>query len=309
MRPTVLINGLLCAKEKMRNFSDFEKKIILRMIDLDEKSGSLNVLGNIYDLFSKELSLPDYCYVDVKSETDVKIQVKDSVLNSESLDLNSIDDTVSKMMLTVVMLFEHLEDESLAYFIGDLNFSRVGTIYSGENYTPCDFLENESKALIYKYTRKKIFISESLKVLAINGFKSEEVIRHELSQSAIKKQLTYTQIALALTFVGLLVSVFLPMFSVSDINIKNTTLNTTLDKSTLDAISRDSNVILTQVKDTKNRIEAESKKNNQQDEAIMEMSEINEAIAEKIKALTNRFSKLQEAHNKSMQPTAKASAD
>ncbi|WP_100218338.1 hypothetical protein [Pseudoalteromonas distincta] len=237
-------------KEKMRNFSDFEKKIILRMIDLDEKSRSLNVLGNIYGSFSKELSLPDYCYVDVKSESDVKIQVKNSVLNSGSLDLNYFDDTVSKMMLTVVMLFEHLEDESLAYFIGDLDFCSVGTVCSDEEYTPCDFLENESKALIYKYTRKKIFISESLKVLAKNEFKSEEVIRHESSQAAIKKQLAYTQIALGLTFVGLLVSVFLPMFSVSDINIKNTKLNTALDNSTLDAISRDSNVILAQIKDT-----------------------------------------------------------
>ena len=40
------------------------------------------------------------------------------------------------------------------------------------------------------------------------------------------------------------------MFSVSDINIKNTKLNTALDNSTLDAISRDSNVILAQIKDT-----------------------------------------------------------
>ena len=293
----------------MRDFSEFEKKIILRMIDLDEKSGALNVLGNIYDLFSKELSLPDYCYVDVKSESCVKIQVKDSVLNSGSLDLNSFDDTVSKMMLTTVMLFEYLEDESLAYFIGDLSFSSVGTICSDEKYTPCDFLENESKALIYKYTRKKIFISESLKVLARNEFKSEEVIRHESSQAAIKKQLAYTQVALVLTFAGLLISVFLPMFLVSDINIKNTKLNTAIDNSTLDAIRHDSNVILTQVKDTQSLIEAERKKNNQQDEKIMEITETNEAIAVKIKTLSNTLSKLQEANNKSMQPTAKAPAD
>jgi len=41
-----------------------------------KKSGSLNVIGNIFDSFSKELGLPDYCYIKVKSETDVSIQIK-----------------------------------------------------------------------------------------------------------------------------------------------------------------------------------------------------------------------------------------
>ncbi len=53
----------LCAGKIMRTFSEFEKKIIEHMIVLDEKSGSLNVIGNIFDSFSKELGLPDYCYI------------------------------------------------------------------------------------------------------------------------------------------------------------------------------------------------------------------------------------------------------
>jgi len=93
----------------MRTFSEFEKKIIERMIVLDEKSGSLNVLGNIFDSFSKELSLPEYCYIKVKSQTDVSIQIKKDVI--ENIDPNTLrvlDDELSKFLLTTVKLFDYL---------------------------------------------------------------------------------------------------------------------------------------------------------------------------------------------------------
>ncbi|GGO80433.1 hypothetical protein GCM10011348_17080 [Marinobacterium nitratireducens] len=296
-------------KKMMRNFSKLEKQIILRMIELDGISGPLNVLSNIYHSFPQELNIPNYCYIDVKSESDVTLKLKSDLFNSGSIDLNSIDEKISKMMLSAVMLFEHLESEGLAYFVGDIGISSIGEICSDEQYITFDSLEKEIKILIYKYTRKRIFVTESLKVLSESGSKSEEVIRHEIAQASTKKQLKYTQFALAFTFLGLLVSIFLPMYSVSDINIKNTPIKMSLDESRLNIIKNDLDELLTQIKETRDLIDIEKNKNNTMDEKIMETSKMTDFLVEKIDALNYRLSKIQSAHNKSIQPTANASAD
>lgn len=238
----------------MRAFSEFEKSIIKRMIELDENSGSLNVLGNVYDSFSKELSLPDYCYIRVVSEIDVTLQVKKKLIDKSSIDLKSFDDEVSKMLLTTVKLFEYLEEHGLAYYLGDLDFKSLGQVWSDVEYETCNFLEAESKALIYKFTRKKIYLTETLRDLVENNFKSEEEIRHEKNQESIKKQLKRTQIALILTFVGLLASIFLPMLSTTDINIKNSSIVTSLDVETLKSFRHNSELISEKIKSLEKEI-------------------------------------------------------
>ena len=103
----------------MRDFSDLEKQIVRRMIELDDKVGSLNVLGNIIDSFYGDTHLPDHCYIELKSESDVSIQIRDEALAENDLDwIKEIDEDISKKLLTVVALFQYLEEERLAYFIG-----------------------------------------------------------------------------------------------------------------------------------------------------------------------------------------------
>ena len=102
------------------------------MIELDEKSGSLNVLGNIFDSFSEELSLPDYCYIKVESKSDVSIQIKKGVI--DNIDLRVLDDKLSKFLLTTVKLLEYLENNGLAYFLGDLNCESLGQVWSDTEY-------------------------------------------------------------------------------------------------------------------------------------------------------------------------------
>ena len=232
----------------MRAFSKFEKSIIKRMIELDEKSRSLNVLGNIYNSFSKELSLPDFFYISVISEINVTIQVKKDMINKGKIDLGSFDNEVSKMLLTTVKLFEYLEAHGLAYYIGDLDNKSLGQVWTDEEYETCNFLEAESKALIYKFTRKKIYLTETLRDLVENEFKSEEEIRHEQNQASTTKQLKHTQIALALTFIGLLASILLPMISTIDINIKNSSVKTSLDVKTLESFRHNFEFISEKVK-------------------------------------------------------------
>jgi len=213
----VRVSAALCARKIMRTFSKIEQTIIARMIELDEKSGSLNVLGNVFDSFSNELRLPDYCYIKVASETDVSIQIKKEVI--EKIDpstLRVIDDELSKFLITTVKLFEYLENNGLAYFLGDLNVESLGQVWADTEYVTCEFLEEESKSLIYKYIRKKIYVTEELKELAHNDFKSKEDIKWN-------RELFYTRAALAVTFLGLMASILVPVFSTSKIEIKNPT--------------------------------------------------------------------------------------
>jgi len=201
----------------MRIFSEFEKKIIERMIELDEKSGSLNVLGNIFDSFSEELSLPDYCYIKVKSETDASIQIKKDIIDQiDPNTLRVLDDELSKFLLTTVKLFEYLENNGLAYFLGNLELESLGQVWANTEYVSCEFLEEESKTLLNKYTKKKIYVTEELRELVRNKFKPQERIRWE-------RELFHTRVAVLITFLGLLASILVPLLSTSIVEIKNQT--------------------------------------------------------------------------------------
>ena len=216
----------------MRAFSDFEKKIIKCMIELDN-SETLNVLGNLVHRDRDELSLFEvFDYVTVKSESDVVIHFrnkeKDGVENAFSL-IKSVR-IVTEKLLVMVMLFEYLQEERLAFFQGKTDGNSLGFGDPGVEYSEYSDLNPEIKALIYKYTKKKFFLTETLRVLARNHFKSEEELRHEEIQSSTKKQheeiqastqeqLVFTRWALGVSSVGLLLSIFIPLYSTTTVTI------------------------------------------------------------------------------------------
>jgi len=199
------------------------------MIELEDEVGSLNVLGNILDSFYGKTHLPDHCFIELKNERDVSIQVRDHALNQNGLDwIREIDEDISKKLLTVVALFQYLEDEKLAYFVGDLDFNSLGEVWSDTKYIRCEFLDDDLKPLIFKYSRKKIFVSETLRILEENGFKTDEELRHEEEVSSMKKQLGLTQVALGITFLGLLILIFIPILVTSSVEIEKSDLPSAL---------------------------------------------------------------------------------
>ena len=216
----------------MRVFSSFEKQLLNKMIELD-KSNSLNVLGNLLDTFYGESHLPEHCHIKLISETEVDIYVKTDELNQGNIDLKNVVYDVSKKLLGVIALFEYLEKHKLAYFMGENDFKSLGTVYASENYTACDFLDDEVKPQIYKYSRKRIFVSETLKVLVENSFRTDEEIRHDEEISTISKQLKFTQFALVATVVGLVISILVPILVTSAIDIKNDIIVTELHENTI----------------------------------------------------------------------------
>ncbi len=220
----------------MRAFSELEKQLIHRMIELDDKAGSLNCLNNIINHFYGKSHLPDYCYIELKAENNVSIHIKTDVLNKSDADwLNAVDKDISKKLLSIVALFKYLETQTLAYFVGGLESNSLGTKWDETDYTKCNFLDTDLKPVIFEYARKKIFVSETLRVFVNNGFKTDEEIRQEKEILTIAKQLKYTRIALVITFIGLISSILVPNLVVSNINIKNDRIITELNPKTIGA--------------------------------------------------------------------------
>lgn len=208
----------------MRAFSSFEQKIINKLIELDGKKGSLVNLANVIDLLYSD-GIPDYYFIQVNSSNDVVLQIKDTEIACDGLrKMQDAEDNVSKVVIPTVLLFEHLEANGFAHFTGNLNFSSIGDESSDEKYTRCDFLDDEIKKLIYKYTKKRIYLTESLRVFVNNGFKTEDDLRHERELDATKSQLIVTRLALLVTFLGLLASILVPIFSTSAVRIVNETV-------------------------------------------------------------------------------------
>lgn len=270
----------------MRAFSDLEKTLVRKMIELEDKSGSLNVLGNIIDSFYGDTHLPEHCYIELKSESEVSIQVRNQALEQNGVDwIRGIDHDISKKLLTVVALFQYLEDEKLAYFVGDLDLKSLGEVWADTEYTGCEFLDDDLKPLIFKYSRKKIFVSETLRLLEAIGFKTDEELRHEAEVASMGEQLKFTRWALGVTILGLIASVMIPILTTSSVKVKN--IEIANSQPALAAI------------------ENQLQRMNDMDSsrgAVIER--IESAVLSLQESIDRASSILSESHNKKMQPTA-----
>jgi hypothetical protein len=304
----------------MRAFSDLEKQLIHRMIELDDKSGSLNVLGNILDSFYGKSHLPDHCYVELKSPKDVSIQVRDDALNENGLDwIRDVDSEISKKLLIVVALFEYLEAQKLVYFVGDLDLNSLGEVWADTKYTRCEFLDDDLKPLIYKYSRRKIFVLETLRVFVNNDFKTDEEIRHNKEVLSISEQLKFTRIALGMTIAGLIISIMVPILVTSAIDIKNDLIVTELNEKTIletrssitqgiapltaELIRTQAKLaeVSTSIKQASNDNSLNMKESSQS--MSVKLDELSKSITESGKSIEESLVK---SHNKKIQPTAKS---
>ncbi len=239
-----------------RLFSDFEKKLMENIIELDE-AGSLNVLGNILEKHYGQSYIPDNCYVDIQSETDVSIQL----LEKDAQNPDAIKNTnvyVPKMLLNTMLLFEYLDKENLVYFMGDLELNSIGMKIEDADikYIKCDFFDDELKKLIYKYARKKIFVLESLRVLIQNNFKTDQEIRSKKKPFSKKLKPYFPWVAL---FFSVSVPLIIAYSVTSTIDIKNSPLITELNENSINktstAIKQGFTPIVDEIKGTQKELE------------------------------------------------------
>jgi len=204
-------------------FSELEKKIINSLLSLDERDG-LNVLGNIITEY-----LPSDYYIQINSESDAKIML---LSEAESrIDLSLLDSNLYKLLLTIFSLFEHLKSERYIHFAGKYDASNLGIVCADEQYIACEFIDEDLQKPLHEYATHKFFITETFRQFVADGYKTKNEIKGS-------EELWYTRVALGVTFVGLIASIFIPLLSTTEINLKNEVLQISSKKATNQYIDR-----------------------------------------------------------------------
>jgi len=218
----------------MTYFNIYEKKLIKDIIRLESEKKANN-LENLFDPLGEKPYLPKSCYIQIDSPENIYLQIDNDLINNSGIEaIRELEFQINRQILTIVSLLEYLEKNRLAFFIGDLDTKMLGNNSkgSGNEYTPSlNFIEKENKILLYKYARKRIFVSESLIVLVRDNFLSKEELRHREIQKSTYKQLKYTLRALWVTVIGLLFSIFSHYFNIGKTEIMNKPLGVTLNDS------------------------------------------------------------------------------
>ncbi len=200
-----------------KKFSKLEQEIVSSLLKLDSKKG-LNVLGNIITRY-----LPAECYIDISSESQISLMLRSQA--EDTVDLNKIESDLLEFLVTLFSLLEYLKSQRYIYFLGDYDFKSLGEKISRENYIPCGFIDDELKRPLYLYARGRFFVTETFKQFVANGYKTE-------SEKKYSKELFYTRAALGIALLGLLASIFVPLYSTTSIEIQNEVLNTSAEKGT-----------------------------------------------------------------------------
>jgi hypothetical protein len=184
----------------MKEFSDYEKKLLQELLRVDETPGGLTVLGNIIDL---EL-YPNY-FIELKSETKCPVRIAKTFLdevtkNYGSSGLNEMIKQLNNKLLFIVKLFQYLEREGQIYLTGEFPFETLGSKFDvSETPVGYELEDAETIKLIYHFSRRKIVPADSLKKFIKNDFKTDTEI-----QSAKEQTNTTTKLNLAL--IGILVT-------------------------------------------------------------------------------------------------------
>ena len=271
-----------------RSYSELDKKIINSLIDLDGRKG-LNVLGNIIEEY-----LDEYYYVNVPNSTNVSVMLKEDYLTI--IDINDFNSYISDLFLSIVVLLDDLVKDRFIYFTGDYQFSALGNVFVDERYVMLDIIDIDLKEKIHSYTTRKFFITENLKEFVNNDYQSNEEIAQANELKLANKQLRYTRIALGTTFLGLMVSILVPILSTTSITLEDETINISSEKATIEYIDNKLDINRREFKaykiEQKNKIE--SIENNFNDEIQIIKSKQENSIKTKndqLKTILDRMDK------------------
>jgi hypothetical protein len=206
----------------MKDFSDQEKKIIKKIIYLDDSPATFNVINNIIeDIF-------DFNFF-IKLESDVYCPLLvnkdyfDKMTNEYgSMWINEFTKDLTKSLFLLIGLLKYLERENLIILSGEFDVKYLGvpdTIGQKLEY------QLEDKSLIkdiYLYSRKRIIATESLRTLLKNDYKSIQEIQiiNELRYN--KKLLKWTIFGVAIAGISFLGSFIFQLFmSPSEVRLTN----------------------------------------------------------------------------------------
>jgi len=212
----------------MRQFSTLEKKIIRRIVELESQETPFIVIANILESPFGNSIWPESCFIHLKSPNIFTLFIRERSRDTNNpVSFGKYVGKISSTLLGIVELFEYLDANKLAYFIGDFDLPYLGEKPEDlSGYLACDSLSEDVIERIYPYTRKRIYVSEMLRFLVNKDFKSEDDIRHEETLGAAKRELKYTRTALGIAFLGVLASVGVPLVVKTRVEIENRPLLT-----------------------------------------------------------------------------------
>ncbi len=248
----------------MKEFSDFEKKIIDKILGLDD-TGSLNVLGNI---LSELFAHFDEYYIEVKSKADCSVKIEESyslqlLSRADSLGtLKEIIEGTQKDIFKVVKLLDYLDKHDLIYVSGDTKLRDIGTKIHNGRYTGSSAFDIEICELLFYYSSKTILPSHSLKVLKNNNYIGEDEVRHreilqqyekaiekssERHQELVgqyRKTLIRSSVAIFVSLIAVCVSAFVPITTKTEITNQLSKYDISVGQRYLDQVNKIMEVII-----------------------------------------------------------------
>jgi len=167
----------------VRTFSEFEKKIIRVMCDISDDDPQAVTLLNCFERFLAEGTI-------------INIFAKDNLTLSLSKHLKKLykaDDIAIIQSISITLLLNHLESSKLIFLYSETDTKKIGINpidLGGDKaeHTTVDFLPDEIKADFYKFSKKVFYVTEDLKQLVKNNFKTPEEIRLEKQLNEAQKQ-------------------------------------------------------------------------------------------------------------------------
>ncbi len=204
----------------MRDFSAKEKKIIDRLIELDDKL-SLNVLNNLLsNTFARfgeyyiKIDSPTECFIEIESNYFKQIEQSGDAISK----IREILEGTSRDIFVVVKLLEYLEKNDLIYSSGDDPVTEIGPIVVDASYAYSSPFDTEICELVYKYSRKRFVPTEALRRLKRNDYLDDEEVRHRKLvtqyEETIKqnsKIIKYSAIAICISLAAVCVAAFVPI--------------------------------------------------------------------------------------------------
>jgi len=223
----------------MREFSELEKRIINRIIELDD-SLSANVLGNILGGTFAEYS--EY-YIKVESPTKCSVQIEQSYFlrimqGREPIDkIKIILQGTSRDIYLAVKLIEYLENQNLLFSSGNSNLRDIGTKIHDGQYTDSTPFDAEICELLFKYSSKNYIPSHSLRSLRDNEFLNDDEIRHRHLVNQYNRTLKISAIAIFVSLLGVCSTAFLTVKTKTELINQNSNINVAIDKNVLSELN------------------------------------------------------------------------
>ncbi len=173
----------------MREFSDFEKKLIRRI-----NSTEGNNLPNLIDPYLEDVSIS----VELKQKTKIIFQEH----TVKSYDIEDRVSQIESIILQSVNLIKLLEEKGyiFTYKRGTVQFPfTYGTAAVNLSRITYEFPDERISELLTNYSIQEIFLTPELNVFVKNNFKTRE-------EKRFNKQFTLACFAIGITFLGVVIN-------------------------------------------------------------------------------------------------------